>query len=190
MFTNTCRLVCMRTSSLVPRPNHLCEERVWRHLSRFLVLQAQQSCDYLHIFVLTHVMVRRTKKTLQCPQSLFPSLRWGLGTRLSGHPDKHNLRCCLNQPISPYHLCPVLIGCSCLVLELLEGWRWATVIDGGAERGRGGGGGGEFSWLSLFSSESLVLPGSLIWEPPVCVEVCVCVWVCVYVCVHVRAPMP
>ena len=89
MFTNTCRLVCMWTSSLVPRPNHVREERVWRHLSRLLVLQAQQSCDYLHIFVLTHVMVRRTKKTLQCPQSLFPSLRWGLGTRLSGHPDKH-----------------------------------------------------------------------------------------------------
>ena len=33
-------------------------------------------------FVLAHVMVRKTKKTLQCPQILLPLWGWGLGTRL------------------------------------------------------------------------------------------------------------
>ena len=45
----------MLGDSLVPRPYHAREERVWRHWHRFLVLQAQQSCDCLHRFVLEHV---------------------------------------------------------------------------------------------------------------------------------------
>ena len=79
--------------SLVPRPHHACEERVWGHWHRILVLQAQQSrdylcrfilgsCDHLHGAVLDHVMVHKTKKMLQCPQTLFPRGGWGLGTRL------------------------------------------------------------------------------------------------------------
>ena len=44
--------------SLVPRPHHAREERVWWHWRRFLVLQAQQSCDYLHRFVLAYVRSR------------------------------------------------------------------------------------------------------------------------------------
>ena len=46
------------TGSLVPRPHPQKEERVWGHWCWFLVLQAQQSCDYLHRFVLEHVQSR------------------------------------------------------------------------------------------------------------------------------------
>ena len=72
-------------TSLIPRSHHTHDERVWGHWCWFLVLQAQQSCDYLHRLywsTCSHVMVRTTKKRLPCPQTLYSRAWWGLGTRL------------------------------------------------------------------------------------------------------------
>ena len=38
-----------------------------------------RSRDYLHRLILDHVVVCKTKKTLQCPHDLFPSQRVGSG---------------------------------------------------------------------------------------------------------------
>ena len=58
IYSRADSLMYSRANSLVPRPHHAREERVWGHWCRFLVLQTQQSCDYLHRLVLAHVWSR------------------------------------------------------------------------------------------------------------------------------------
>ena len=64
--------------SLVSRPHHARKERVWRW---FLVLQAQQSCDYLHRFVLEHVRshdgAQDQEKACNVPRPFPPFAMWG-----------------------------------------------------------------------------------------------------------------
>ena len=67
--------------SLVPRPHHACEERVWGHWRQFLVLEAQQSCDYLHRFVLEHVQSRdgaQDQENAPMSPDPFPRMRGGV----------------------------------------------------------------------------------------------------------------
>ena len=66
---------------------HAHEERVWGHWSRFLVLvilQAQQSCDYLHRFVLEHVRSRdgaQDQENAPMSPDPFPRMRGGVWER-------------------------------------------------------------------------------------------------------------
>ena len=55
---------------------------------RFLVLQAQQSCDYLHRFVLVHVQSCKcvqNQENTPISLDLFPSLRVGSGNETIEH---------------------------------------------------------------------------------------------------------
>ena len=69
--------------SLVPRLNHAHEERIWGLLHRFLVLQTQQSCDYLHrcVLALAHVLGAHDKENAPMSPDLFPSLMVGSGNK-------------------------------------------------------------------------------------------------------------
>ena len=72
----------MVTDKAVFRPQHTLKERVWGHWYQFLVLQAQQSCDYLHSFVLE--LVSSPDPTLEEGKGLV-TLGRSLGLASSGH---------------------------------------------------------------------------------------------------------
>ena len=72
--------------SLVPRPDHararkgsgdIGADSWFCKLSNHVIV-----CICFYWRTCGHVMVRTTKKTLQCPQTLFLVRGWGLGTRL------------------------------------------------------------------------------------------------------------
>ena len=70
---------CQSRSQTPPRTR---EERVWGHWRRFLVLQAQQSCDYLHRFLLAHVRSRdgaQDQENAPMSPDPFPRARLGSG---------------------------------------------------------------------------------------------------------------
>ena len=61
----------MPYASLVPSPYHAREEKVWgRTLVPILGSASSAIMRYQHRFVLDHMMVHKSKKTLQCPQTL------------------------------------------------------------------------------------------------------------------------
>ena len=71
-------------ASLVPTLHHARKERVWGHWCRFLVLQAQQSCDYLHRFVLEQVQSRdgaQDQENTPMSPDPFPRMRGGVWER-------------------------------------------------------------------------------------------------------------
>ena len=83
-YAFNCVCVCM-TCVLVSFPAARCGDiciKSWfctiSNLHRFIL----GSCNHLPWFVLDHMMVHKTKKMLQCHQTLFPRRGWGLGTRL------------------------------------------------------------------------------------------------------------
>ena len=81
--------LCTMSTSLVPRPHHararkgsgdIGADSWFCKLSNHVII-----CIGFYWHTCSHVMVRTTKKTLQCPQTLFLVRGWGLGTRLYEH---------------------------------------------------------------------------------------------------------
>ena len=80
------------TTSLVPKPHHAREERIWGHWCQFLVLQAQQSYNYLYRFILEHVRSHdgaQDQENAPMSPDPFPRERLGYG---SGNKTKHYQR--------------------------------------------------------------------------------------------------
>ena len=83
LYLDTARFIKLL---LVSSPDPTPKRRiwVWGHWCRFLVLQAQQSCDYLHRFVLEHVQSRDgahdQEKASNVPRP-FPRVRDGVWER-------------------------------------------------------------------------------------------------------------
>ena len=87
----------MLVSFPVPTTTHARKLRAWGHWCRFLVLQAQQSCDYLPIGLYwDHVTIcidsywitwwcARPRKHFNVPKPAFPRRGWDLGMKLKAH---------------------------------------------------------------------------------------------------------
>ena len=77
------RAVDALVSSPDPLPK---KKRVWGHWHQFFVLQARQSCYYLHRFVLEHVRshngAQDQEKACNVPRPFPTCMVYGLGTRL------------------------------------------------------------------------------------------------------------
>lgn len=67
--------------SLVSRPHYTCEERSWGHWYQFLILQAQEPCDNLHIFILEHMQSGdgvQDQENISMSIDLSPLCVWGV----------------------------------------------------------------------------------------------------------------
>ena len=118
----TC-VCCTSSISLIPRPHHAREERVWWHWRRFLVLQAQQSYDYLHRFVLAHVRSHdgaQDQENAPMPPDPFPSQRVGSGNETILACAMHRKLTFLSETdIHTYNVINMLSRIGCLALRRL-----------------------------------------------------------------------